>query len=87
MDGVMFSDRVVSRVRVWLMCLAPPITSSEGELDIKLHPLALQLAVSLYKLLGGLFLLKYCVLCIPSRQPVMQYFKNHGNFMILKTVM
>ncbi len=55
MDGVMFSDRVVGMVRVCLMCLAPPNMSSEGEVDIKLHPLALQLAASLYKLLGGYF--------------------------------
>ncbi len=55
MDGVMFRDRVVGMVRVCLMCLAPPNMSSEGEVDIKLHPLVLQLAASLYKLLGGYF--------------------------------
>lgn len=66
MDGVMFSDRVVGRVRVWSMCLAPPIMSSEGEVDIKLHPLALQLAASLYKLLGDISTEMLCNMYLQS---------------------
>lgn len=45
------------KVRVWLDHLAPPNTSSEGELDIKLHSLALHVSsLSIYMQTSKFFL-------------------------------